>query len=245
MDWLILLKIAIVYFVILLLMKFMGKREIGQLSLFDFVIILVIADIAVIGVENNDQPFYILLIGIFLLGLIQKVLAKLMLKMPKLRSFFDGMDSPIIIDGKINVKEMKKQSYNIDDLISQLRLKNIRSFSEVKYAILEANGEISVFKNDEFYYSGTVQSTTHSKTITPISSNKSSAMKENYQSAQDIYPFPLIISGKVNERNLKLLNLDETWLHKEVRKAGYESVEDIYYANYENGKLFIVQTCNF
>ncbi|HEY8395321.1 MAG TPA: DUF421 domain-containing protein [Bacilli bacterium] len=250
MDWLILLKVTIVYFAILLLMKFMGKREIGQLSLFDFVIILVIADIAVIGIENTDPPFYIHLLGIFLLGLIQKILAKLMLRWSVLRSFFDGKDSPIIIEGKVNIKEMKKQSYNFDDLITQLRLKNIKSLSEVRFAILEANGEISVFKKEDFTSSSDVSSNSTAKTNSPVTITKASELKkqqnqQNNSQKQEILPFPLIVSGKVNGRNLKILNLSEAWLLKEVRKAGYESVKDVYYANYENGKLFIVETCDF
>ena len=215
MDWLILVKITIAYFLILILMKFMGKREIGQLSLFDFVVILLIADFVVVGMENNDTPFYIYIIGIFILGLIQKLLAKLMLKIPKLRSLFDGTDSIIVFDGKINLKEMAKQSYNFDDLISQLRLKNVRSLSEVQYVILEPNGKISVFK------------------------------KESNGMEKEIFPFPLIVSGRVVEKNLKILNLSKSWLYEEIRKQGYESFQDIYYANYEDQSLFIVETCDF
>lgn len=215
MDWLVLVKITIAYFLILILMKFMGKREIGQLSLFDFVVILLIADFVVVGMENNDTPFYIYIIGIFILGLIQKLLAKLMLKIPKLRSLFDGTDSIIVFDGKINLKEMAKQSYNFDDLISQLRLKDVRSLSEVQYVILEPNGKISVFK------------------------------KESNGMEKEIFPFPLIVSGRVVEKNLKILNLSKSWLYEEIRKQGYESFQDIYYANYEDQSLFIVETCDF
>ncbi len=215
MDWLVLVKITIAYFLILILMKFMGKREIGQLSLFDFVVILLIADFVVVGMENNDTPFYIYIIGIFILGLIQKLLAKLMLKIPKLRSLFDGTDSIIVFDGKINLKEMAKQSYNFDDLISQLRLKNVRSLSEVQYVILEPNGKISVFK------------------------------KESNGMEKEIFPFPLIVSGKVIEKNLKILKLNKSWLYEQIRKQGYESFQDIYYANYEDQSLFIVETCDF
>ena len=244
MDWMILLKIVIVYFLILFLMKFMGKREIGQLSLFDFVIILVIADIAAIGVENTEPPFYVHLIGIFLLCLIQKILAKAMLRFAGLRTFFDGNDSPIIIEGKVNIKEMRRQSYNFDDLITQLRLKNIRSLSEVRFAILEANGEISVFKKSEFPSEGPSKSNSASKTISPVTNTRTSQLKEQGQDKQEIFPFPLVVSGKINKRNLKILNLTEDWLLKEIRKAGYQSEKDIYYANYENGKLFIVETCD-
>ncbi|MGB4181205.1 MAG: YetF domain-containing protein, partial [Bacilli bacterium] len=62
---------------------------------------------------------------------------------------------------------------------------------------------------------------------------------------EEIYPFPLIVSGKIHKDNLKLLNLSEDWLRKEIKKKGYQSEKEILYANYENKKLFIIETCNF
>ena len=129
MDWMLLLKVLAIYFFNLLLLKFMGKREIGQLSLFDFVVVLLIADIAVIGAEDGSVPFYMTLLSILLLGVIQKILAVILLKVKPIRDFFDGKESIIMIDGKLNVKEMKKQSYNVEVLIVQMRIKNIRSIS--------------------------------------------------------------------------------------------------------------------
>jgi len=148
-EYLVIIKIVAIYFIILLVMKFMGKREIGQLSLFDFIVILIIADISVSGMESEGQ-FFTHILGIFILGIIQKVLAFLSLRFQPIRSFFDGKQSLIIIEGKINIKEMRKQNYNIDDLIIQMRLKNIRSISEIRYLILEANGEISTFLFDDY-----------------------------------------------------------------------------------------------
>src|SRR5690554_735293 len=107
MDWMLLLKVLAIYFFILFLLKFMGKREIGQLSLFDFVVVLLIADIAVIGAEDGSVPFYMTLLSILLLGVIQKILAVILLKVKPIRDFFDGKESIIMIDGKLNVKEMK------------------------------------------------------------------------------------------------------------------------------------------
>ena len=129
----ILIKTALVYFFILIVLKIMGKREIGQLSLFDFVILLMIADVAVMGIDNEEIPFYFFLLAITILAVIQKTLSFVLLKIPWLRDFFDGKESVIIIDGKVNIKEMRKQNYNFNDLVVQLRLKNIRSLSEVRY----------------------------------------------------------------------------------------------------------------
>lgn len=241
MDWMLLLKVLAIYFLILFLLKFMGKREIGQLSLFDFVVVLLIADIAVIGAEDGEVPFYLTLLSILLLGVIQKMLALILLKIKPLRDFFDGKESIIMIDGKLNIREMKKQSYNVDDLIVQLRIKNIRSLSEIRYAILEANGEISVFKFKDFPSSDP-------KVKTAATHNPTGKTDGGYEAAaapEEIYPFPLIVSGKINKENLKLLHLSEEWLRKEIRKKGYQSEKEILYANYENKKLFIIETCNF
>ena len=232
----IIIKTVIVYFFILLIMKFMGKREIGQLSLFDFVILLLIADASVMGIDNNDIPFYYFLFAILILAIIQKLLAMLLLKFAKFRDFFDGKESLIIIDGKVNINEMKKQNYNFDDLIVQLRLKNVRSLSEVRYLILESNGEISVFKYNEF------------KKATSSSIGKSSEMKsgsnsliKTEQEVKNIYPFPVIISGKIKYDNLKILKLNETWLKNKIKEKGYKDYKEIYYANYENNDLFILE----
>jgi uncharacterized membrane protein YcaP (DUF421 family) len=252
MDWIVLLKIVLIYVLILIVMKFMGKREIGQLSLFDFVVLLIIADIAAIGIEAKDDPFYIYIIGICLLALIQKLLAIFSLRLPKLRNFLDGEKSLIVIDGKINLKEMKKQSYNIDDLIIQLRLKNIRSLSEVRYVILEANGEISVFKFSDFESQGSDSNNADYNTAKPnnnsskqTSSNKGNNNQQGNSGGNEIYPFPLIVSGEIVKKNAQLLKISEEWLKEEVKKQGYKDIKDVFYANLENGKLFIVQTCDF
>lgn len=242
MDYWILLKIVIVYILILIVMKFMGKREIGQLSLFDFAVILIIADIAVIGLENKDD-FLVYLMGIVLLGLIQKLLALIQLRFPKIRGIIDDKQSLIIIEGKLNIKEMKKQSYNIDDLIIQLRLKNIRSISEVRFLILETNGDISVFKYDEFKGQGNTQNVS-TRTKNPTSNSVSnSLMKE--ETGKEIYPFPVIVSGEIVDDSLKILNISKDFVEKEIKRQGYKDIKEIYYANYEYGKLFIAKTCDF
>ena len=188
------------------------------------------------GIDNNDIPFYYFLFAILILAIIQKLLAMLLLKFAKFRDFFDGKESLIIIDGKVNINEMKKQNYNFDDLIVQLRLKNVRSLSEVRYLILESNGEISVFKYKKI------------KKATSSSIGKSSEMKsgsnsliKTEQEVKNIYPFPVIISGKIKYDNLKILELNETWLKNKIKEKGYKDYKEIYYANYENNDLFILE----
>lgn len=244
MNYMIIVKIIAIYFIILLIMKFMGKREIGQLSLFDFIVILIIADISVTGLQK-DGEFFIYILGVLALGVIQKFLAFISLRFSSVRVFFDGKQSLIIIDGKLNLKEMRKQNYNIDDLIIQMRLKNIRSISEIRYLILESNGEISTFLFSEFKGNLSKSTPIKSKTQNIVAgSNNAEAVNQN-ESPQEIYPFPVIVSGKIINENLKILNLSEEFVLKQIKKKGFKDVSEIYYANYENGGLFIAETCDF
>lgn len=145
----IIIKTCIGYLTLILIMRFMGKREIGQLNLFDLVILLTIVDLLVVGIENYEKSFLLWIVPIILLGVIQKIIAILLLKCSFFRSFIDGRESLIINKGQVITKNMKKNNYNFDDLFVQLRLKDIKSIDEVEYAILETNGELSVFTKDK------------------------------------------------------------------------------------------------
>ena len=119
----ILLRTFIGYFILVAMLKIMGKREIGQLSLFDLIIFLSIADIMVIGIENYELNYLYVILPIILVTLLQKVIAFLILKFTSLRKVFDGKESIIIYKGKVNIKEMKKLCYNFDDLISDIAMR--------------------------------------------------------------------------------------------------------------------------
>ena len=129
--------------------KFMGKRELGELSLVDFVISTILSQIIAISIENYKEPLLFTLAPLIVLVLLQVFLAYLSLKNKKIRTFLDGTESLIINKGKLNKNEMKKQRYSLDDLLSQLRDKDIRTIDEVDYAVLETGGKLSVFKKDD------------------------------------------------------------------------------------------------
>ena len=148
----ILLKTIISYFVLILVMRFMGKREIGQLNLFDLVILLTIVDLLVVGIEHYDENYFVWIMPIIILGIIQKLISKLLLKNAKFRSIIDGKETIVVYKGKMLIKNMKKNNYNIDDLFIQIREKNIGNIEDIEYAILEVNGSLSVFKYNETDY---------------------------------------------------------------------------------------------
>lgn len=146
---LILVRTAFFYFLIFIVYRMMGKREVGQLGIIDLIVSILIAELACISIENYDNDIMQSIIPIITLLFLQVTLATLSLKLPKLRIFLDGNPSVIIKDGKVNYKEMIKQKYNLDDLMVQLREKGSRSIDEVEYAILESNGTLSIFKRNK------------------------------------------------------------------------------------------------
>ena len=127
----------------------MGKREIGHLGVFDFLIVLSIADIMIIGIENYESSIWLIVIPLFTIVMLQKLIAIIDLKFSNIRKKVDGRETLIIVKGKIDLKAMQKENYNMNDLYTQLREKNIRTIDEVEYAILETNGNLSVFTFDE------------------------------------------------------------------------------------------------
>ena len=114
---LIFVRTIMCYTVLVVSLRIMGKREIGQLSLFDLIILLSIADIMVVGIEKYEQKFIYVLFPVILLTLLQKLVAFIMLKIPKTRKLMDGKPTIIILNGKLLKEEMNKQSYNIEDLL--------------------------------------------------------------------------------------------------------------------------------
>lgn len=137
------------FLLLVIAMKLMGKREIGQLSVFDFLIVLSIADIMIIGIENYNENIWFFVLPMIVIVILQKIIALIALKWPWFREKVDGKERIIIRKGKILAEEMKKEKYNMSDLYTQLREKNVRSIEEVEYAILETNGNLSVFTFEE------------------------------------------------------------------------------------------------
>ncbi len=126
----------------------MGKREVGQLGIIDLIVSVLIAELVAISLEDTTKSVWLVIIPIFLLVGLQIGMSFLSLKRKNIRDIFDGKPSVMINHGKINIKEMLKQRYNLEDLLTQLREQSIKSINEVEYAILETSGKLSVFKKE-------------------------------------------------------------------------------------------------
>ncbi len=185
----------------------MGKREIGELSIMDLIVSIFIAELAAISIENYDKSIFISIIPISILVSLQIGLSAISLKSNKVRKTLDGIPSVIINRGKVNFQEMLKQRYNLDDLLTQLRDREIKSIEEVDYAILETSGKLSVFKKET--------------------------------DKKHTYPLPVIIDGKEQEDVLYQIGKSKIWLNEVLRKEE-KVLENVFYAFYCDGKLFII-----
>ncbi|MBU9712509.1 DUF421 domain-containing protein [Evansella tamaricis] len=204
-------RTVLIYIVILLVFRLMGKREIGELSVVDFVISIMLAELAVISIENVEAPMARQIIPMLVLMIIQISLAFISLKSDKLRKLIDGSPSVLIRRGRIDEREMRKQRYNYDDLMMQLRQNNITYLSDVEFAILEPSGDLSVVK------------------------------KEEGQDPKGAYlPLPLVLDGKVQEDHLRQIEKTPLWLRQELRKLGFKDIKKISFCSLgRNDTLFV------
>ncbi|KAF0825504.1 DUF421 domain-containing protein [Cytobacillus firmus] len=145
----IIVRTLFLYAVILLIFRLMGKREIGELSILDLVIYIMIAELAVVAIETPDSNILKNVLPMLLLMVVQIVLAIFSLKSKTFRDVVDGKPTIIINKGKIDENAMRKQRYNFDDLLLQLREKDIAKISDVEFAILESSGTLSVFERND------------------------------------------------------------------------------------------------
>ena len=129
----------------------MGKKEVGKLSIIDLIVSVLIAELAAMSIEEVDRSILISVVPIAVLVIIQIILSYISLKNKNIRTFIDGSPRTIINKGKVDFKQMQKLRYSLDDLISQLREQGVKNLENVNYAILENNGKLSVFTDDNIY----------------------------------------------------------------------------------------------
>ncbi len=223
----ILLRTLFTYFFMLLLLRLMGKRELAKMSVFDVVISIMLAEMAVLAIEDVEKPayyFYLPMIGI---GLLEIGMAFLSLKSRRMRTWIEGSPSVLIENGQIREQALRQNRINLDDLLIQLRQKNISHLADVEFAILEPTGELSVFpKREKQPVTKEELGVTAARPTVPV--------------AHDGLPLPLIMDGKVQEDNLARIGQNTFWLKKEIRKQGIREFKEVFFCSIDSqGRLYI------
>ena len=138
------------YFFVIFVYRLMGKKEVGQLSIIDLIVSILIAELIALSIQTEESIF-VSVVPILVLVTVQIFISFITLKSIKIRNILDGNPTVIIKNGKLNFSEMSKLRYSLDDLLTQLRLQGIKSIDKVKYAVLENNGSLSAFCEDSDY----------------------------------------------------------------------------------------------
>lgn len=192
------LRVLILYLLVLITMRLMGKREIGQMQPFELVIAIMIADLASVPMGDVGIPITNGIIPILALLFIQLLISIINVKSIWCRRIICGKPSILVYRGKIDEKLMKKEKFTINELQERLRQNNVFSLGDVEYAILETSGQLTVIQKPE----------------------KRNAIPEDFgiRPEYEGIPYDLVIDGKVMHENLKAIGKDYNWLVKQVQK---------------------------
>ena len=212
------IRSILIYIVVLVIMRMMGKREIGQLQPFELVIAIMIADLAATPIANSGIPLTNGIIPILGLLFMDLLISVANMKSIKVRQLISGKPAILIFRGKIDEKKLRKERFTINELQERLRDKNIMSLGDVEYAILETSGQINVIQKPS------------KRGIIP----EDLSIEPEYEGIS----YDLVIDGKIMYDNLKLLNKDYIWLKKEIRKFGYTPEETLVATIDGKGQLF-------
>ncbi len=212
------LRAIILYIFVLIVMRLMGKREIGQLQPFELVISMMIADLAAIPLTEDGVPLFKGVISILGLLVMHLMISVINMKSVKLRAIICGKPKILIYRGKINVKALIKERFTINELQEKLRTNGVMSLADVEYAILETSGDLSVVQKP------------NKRTATPEDFN----IEPEYEGI----PYDLVIDTKVQHENLKILGKDYKWLEKELKKFGFKPEEALIVTLDGKGNLF-------
>jgi uncharacterized membrane protein YcaP (DUF421 family) len=223
MNWLELTgRILASFFVLLVMTRLMGKKQLSHLTFFHYITGITIGSVAASLTTDSRLPILQGIYSLVMWGGLTILMGYVALKATWIRAITEGRPAILIRKGKLDTKALTRAMLSLDDLNMMLRTAGTFETSEVEYAILEPNGQLSVLKKEEC------------KTVTRKDLNVS------VQAAKNL-PAVVIATGRIMEKNLKSLGLDEVWLEKEVRKQGYKRIEDIFFAEVgSDGGLFIM-----
>lgn len=217
---LIMIRTLILYALVVIALRLMGKREIGQLQPFDLVVILMISDLAAIPSENMGIPLMAGVLPIIVLLLTSIFLSILEMKSIRARGILNGTPSILIERGRIIEKELVRNRFSLTDLLEELRMGNVPNIADVEFAVLETNGKVSIVPKSL------------KRPVTPEDLN--------LQPAYEGLPLTLIMDGKLDQANLAHSQKDLKWLENELKKQNINHIEEVFFASLDSsGNLFI------
>lgn len=198
-------RAIVLYILVLVVMRLMGKREIGQLQPFELAISIMIADLATLPMAETGVPISNGIIPILGLLVMHLIISMINMKSTKAREIICGKPSILIFRGKVDEKVLRKERFTINELEERLRDNNIFNIGDVEYAVLETSGQVTVIPKP----------------------NKRPTIPEdfNIEPKYEGIPYDLVVDGKVMYNNLEKLGKNYVWLQKQTEKFGIKPEE--------------------
>ena len=196
---LIVIRTIIVFLTLLIIMRLMGKRQIGEMQPYEFVITLIIAEIACIPMSDSSIPLSYGITAILTIYFLHQVVCLIDLAIPKAKVLFGGSPSIVINQNGIDATQLKKNNLDVSDLIESMRGAGYFSLDDVEYALYESNGKFSALAKQ----------------------------KESADGKESSLPVLLIAEGKFNDKNLQLIGREKGYFLEKLRGQGFNELKNI------------------
>lgn len=217
----IVIRTLILYSVVIISLRIMGKRQIGELQPSELVVAIMISDLATVPMESVDIPLLSGIIPVLTLLFAEVASSYLSLKSKNIRKFIVGQPSIVIYNGKIQEHELERLRFNLDDLLEELRLNNCHDISDVSVAVIETSGKLSVIPRDK---------------ARPVTVEDMKLKNVRHEGL----PCTVISDGKLNTAELKRSGKTKEDLQSLVQSSGANTIEDVFIASIDaEGELFI------
>ena len=211
----ILLRTVLVYILLVATMRLMGKRQLGELEVSELVTTLLVSEIASLPIVDKAIPLAYAIIPLVTVLALEVTLSVILIKFPALKGLASAHPSVLIRRGKLDQKEMRRIRISLDELISEVRQAGIASLADVDYAILEQNGKISIL--------------TRKQALPPSAQDLQLTLKD------DGIVHLLIRDGYVDRHNLDMLQLDDAWLERTLKKKGLR-VKEVFFLGIDDAQ---------
>ncbi|MCI8520438.1 MAG: DUF421 domain-containing protein [Clostridia bacterium] len=214
-------RTLILYIIVIIAMRIMGKRQLGELQPSELVVAIMISDLASVPMQAIDIPLISGILPVMTLIIAEVMMSYLSLKSKRMRKLLSGEASIIIYDGQIDERELARLRFNINDLLEELRLNSCHDVSDVQVAVIETSGKLSIIPKDS------------ARTAT----TEDLALKNL---RHDGLPCTIVSDGVLDKRELERSGKDIKWFESEMKKRSINRIKDIFIASLDaEGELFI------
>ena len=223
-----LIRAVILYLALILVVRLMGKRQLGEMEPMEFVVTMLIANLAAVPMQETGTPLLAGLLPILVVLSVELVLSVLTYRSVGVRRFLCGKPVILIENGRLLQQNLKKTRVNTDELSEYLRIQGVTDLAQVQYAILETSGAISTFLYPKYEALGDIRDV----------DEPASAKDAGVQASARKLPVTVIASGRLQKQNLPLLGKDEAWVQGILQSYNCR-MQDVYLLTSEpGGKLY-------